>query len=84
MAEELLEKETIMLEDIDRIIENLKEGKDPGEPRPTAEKESAVVPESKQEEPVTASDAVVEDTDEQKAEEGKQEEEAPASNPETD
>ncbi len=84
VAEELLEKETIMLEDIDRIIDNLKEGKDPGEPRPTAEKESAVASESKQEEPVTASDAVVEDTDEQKAEEGKQEEEAPASNPETD
>ncbi len=84
VAEELLEKETIMLEDIDRIIENLKEGKDPGEPRPTAEKESVVAPESKQEEPVTASDAVVEDTDEQPAEEGKQEEEAQASNPETD
>ena len=38
VADELLEKETIMLEDIDRIIQNLKDGKDPG--TPLAEKDS--------------------------------------------
>ncbi len=31
VADELLEKETIMLEDIDRIMENIKNGRDPGE-----------------------------------------------------
>ncbi len=36
VADELLEKETIMLEDIDRIMANLKEGKDPGTPREQA------------------------------------------------
>ncbi len=34
VAQELLERETIMLEDIDRIMANLEEGKDPSEPRP--------------------------------------------------
>jgi cell division protease FtsH len=36
VAKELLDKETITLADMDRIIDNLKEGKDPGEPRPEA------------------------------------------------
>ena len=38
VAAELLEKETIMLEDLDRIINNLKEGRDPGEPLPAEKK----------------------------------------------
>jgi cell division protease FtsH len=37
VAGELLEKETIMLEDIDRIMQNLKDGKDPSEPIAGAE-----------------------------------------------
>ncbi len=37
VANELLDKETITLEDMDRIIANLKEGKEPGEPRPEIE-----------------------------------------------
>jgi len=38
VAAELLDKETIMLEDIERIMHNIQEGKDPGEPRPAEEK----------------------------------------------
>ncbi len=59
VADELLEKETIMLEDIDRIMENLKEGKDPGDPaadsrEPAAEaapKKAAQPEAAKQEDP---------------------------------
>ena len=38
VAAELLEKETIMLEDIDRIMNNIKEGKAPSEPLSAEEK----------------------------------------------
>jgi cell division protease FtsH len=57
VAEELLEKETIMLEDIDRIMDNLKEGKDPSEPRPGSEPEKPVEPEIRQEPAQPAAEA---------------------------
>lgn len=41
VADELLEKETIILDDIDRIIQNLKEGKDPGTPLVKKESEES-------------------------------------------
>ena len=62
VADELLEKETIMLEDIDRIIENLKEGKKPGDPvaaeqlKPAEpEQQPEPVKEAKQEKPAVES-----------------------------
>jgi cell division protease FtsH len=62
VAEELLEKETIMLEDIDRIMDNLKEGKDPSEPRPGSGPEESVEPELRQE-PAQPADEAEEPTD---------------------
>ncbi|RUM40237.1 MAG: cell division protein FtsH [Desulfobulbus sp.] len=63
VADELLEKETIMLEDIDRIMQNLKDGKDPGEP---LAKEESATPEpegSQEQQPVqSAPEAAEEET----------------------
>ncbi len=47
VADELLEKETIMLEDIDRIIENLEQGRDPGEPLEKSKKKESSKPAAK-------------------------------------
>ncbi len=52
VADELLEKETIMLEDIDRIIDNLKEGRDPSEPLEKSKKKKRSKPAAKPAEPV--------------------------------
>ena len=66
VAGELLEKETIMLEDIDRIMQNLKEGNDPSTPIAAAEPVAPTAgPEKAAPQPEPEKEAVQEKTAEQ-------------------
>ena len=75
VADELLEKETIMLEDIDRIIQNLKEGKDPKEPvaEPEQPEQPEVTAAAEKPKQQPEQSEQVEEPEQKKPEEGKQE-----------
>ncbi len=60
VAAELLEKETIMLEDIDRIMQNLKEGNNPQEPVDEPKQPEVTAAVEKPEQPLEQAQQVVE------------------------
>lgn len=60
VAAELLEKETIMLEDIDRIMQNLKEGNNPQEPVDEPKQPEVTAAVEKPEQPLEQAEQVVE------------------------
>jgi cell division protease FtsH len=68
VADELLEKETIMLEDIDRIMLDLKEGKDPKESRVKPEQPEVTAAAEKPEQQPEQSEQAEEPEQEQPAE----------------
>lgn len=69
VADELLEKETIMLDDIDRIIQNLKEGKDPKEPMAEPEQPEVTAAAEKPKQQAEQSEQV-EEPEQKKSEQG--------------
>ncbi|MEA2115696.1 MAG: ATP-dependent zinc metalloprotease FtsH, partial [Thermodesulfobacteriota bacterium] len=72
VADELLEKETITLDDIERIMQNLKEGKDPKEPivEPKQPEGTAAAEKPKQQQEQSKQ---AEEPEQEKPEEGEQE-----------